>query len=239
MITHERGGCRLALNRFVLHGFALVAGLWVLAGPGAMAQDGGPMVANQVRVNPAASPGASLHHGPTSFGTLGYGPPGVYPGFQGFGLGYHLGYGYGGDALGPGAEGGYPFYGGPGYPHCEPRLRRVGGITPFPYFGGPGYPTPEHPNFFGTTGPLVPDQPVVTIVGDRGDPGDHSTDYGAFTGAVPDAEVRFAPYTARAAAGTATMRARPVDSMPVPPTISPEARPSSPRSEVERPDRTR
>ena len=53
------------------------------------------------------------------------------------------GYGYGGDALGVGADGGYPFYGGPGYPHPWPRLRRFGGITPFPYYGGPGCPTPD------------------------------------------------------------------------------------------------
>ena len=46
---------------------------------------------------------------------------------------------------GPGAEGGYPFYGGPGYPNCEPSLRRIGGINPFPYYGGPGYPTPGPP----------------------------------------------------------------------------------------------
>ena len=110
--------------------------------------------------------------------------PGLYPGFQGFGLGYHLGYGYGGDALGVGADGGYPFYGGPGYPHSEPRLRRIGGITPFPYYGGPGYPSPGHPNYFGGVGPLVADQPVVTIGSDRGDP-DDATGYGPFTGALP------------------------------------------------------
>ena len=45
----------------------------------------------------------SRRRGPAA-GTLGYGPPGIYPGFQGFGLGYHLGYGYGGDALGSRAE---------------------------------------------------------------------------------------------------------------------------------------
>ena len=67
----------------------------------------------------------------------------VGSGFQGFGLSYHLGYGYGGNALGMTDNGGYPFYGGPGYPHPWPRLRRCGGITPFPYFGGPGYPSPE------------------------------------------------------------------------------------------------
>ena len=51
--------------------------------------------------------------------------------FQGFGLGYHLGYGYGGAAIGVGPDGGYPFYGGPGYPHPAPCLRRCGGITPY------------------------------------------------------------------------------------------------------------
>src|SRR5436309_1585417 len=75
------------------------------------------------------------------------------PGFQGFGLKYHPGYGYGGDALGVGAGGGYPFYGGPGYPCAEPRLRRLGKIVPFPYYGGPGYPSPGHPNYFGPVGP--------------------------------------------------------------------------------------
>src|SRR6516164_5664685 len=45
---------------------------------------------------------------PLSPGTLGYGGYGLYPGFSGFGLSFHLGYGYGGYALGVGAEGGYP-----------------------------------------------------------------------------------------------------------------------------------
>jgi hypothetical protein len=129
-------------------------------------------------------------------GTLGYGPPGVFPGFQGFGLGYHLGYGYGGTALGTGAEGGYPFYGGPGYPCLEPRLRRLHYITPFPYFGGPGYPTPDHPNFFGAVGPLQADKPVITIGDDRYDVG-----FGMFTGAIPYPESVMAPFTTSAAAG--------------------------------------
>ena len=81
-------------------------------------------------------------HSVPAAGTLGYAKPGLYPGFQGFGLGYHLGYGYGGSALGVGADGGYPFYGGPGYPHPWPTLRRIGGITPFPFYGGPGGPMP-------------------------------------------------------------------------------------------------
>jgi hypothetical protein len=149
-------------------------------------------------------------------GTLGYGPPGLYPGFQGFGLGYHLGYGYGGDALGPGAEGGYPLYGGPGYPNCDPRLWRFGGINPFPYNGGPGYPTPDHPNYFGGFGPLVVDQPVIKIADDPGYRYDVAV-FGPFTGGVPNPEAQFAQFTARAAAGAATMRIRPADSAVTPP----------------------
>ena len=127
------------------------------------------------------------------------GGPGLYPGFQGFGLGYHPGYGYGGDALGVGAFGGYPFYGGPGYPFAEPLLRRIGGIVPFPYYGGPGYPSPGNPNYFGGVGPLVADQPVITIGSDRNDPGDASS-YGPFTGAIPYPDTFFAPFTATATA---------------------------------------
>jgi hypothetical protein len=133
------------------------------------------------------------------------GGPGLYPGFQGFGLGYHPGYGYGGAALGVGAFGGYPFYGGPGYPFAEPRLRRIGGIVPFPYYGGPGYPSPGNPNYFGGVGPLVADQPIVTIGSDLNDPGDASS-YGPFTGALPYPDTFFAPFTATATA-TATAAA--------------------------------
>ena len=139
----------------------------------------------------------SGHHRAKGAGMLGYSPAG----FQGFGLGYHLGYGYGGNALGVGVDGGYPFYGGPGYPRCDPRLRRIGGINPFPHFAGPGYPTPEHPNFYGGAGaPLVPDQPAIRIESVPGAP-IAGSDYGSFTGGVPDPEARFAPFTARAAAG--------------------------------------
>jgi hypothetical protein len=163
----------------------------------------------------------SGHDRAKGLGTLGYGPPGLHPGFQGFGLGYHLGYGYGGDALGVGVDGGYPFYGGPGYPRCDPRLRRIGGINPFPHFAGPGYPTPEHPNFYGGAGgPLVPDQTAITIEADPHAPM-AGGDYGGYTGIVPDPEARFAPFTARAAAGTMSMRAR---------QAAPVATPSSPTS---------
>jgi PDZ domain len=167
-----------------------------------------------------------LHdQGNASVGTLGYGPPGLFPGFQGFGLGYHLGYGYGGDALGVGAEGGYPFYGGPGYPHPEPVLRRFGGIVPFAHFAGPGYPTPDHPNYYGGIGGLVPDRPVVTIATEAGVLIDAAS-YGPFTGGVADPEAQFAPFTARAAAGAARMEQGPSNPnmtpmAPVPPNPVP------------------
>ena len=49
------------------------------------------------------------------------------------------------------------------------------------------------------------------------------TDYGAFTGAVPNAEAQFAAFTARAAAGASTMRVRPGTpiSSPTPPNPAP------------------
>ncbi len=130
-------------------------------------------------------------------GTLGYGPPGIRPGFQGFGLGYHLGFGFGGDALGPGAEGGYPFYGGPGYPHPAPELYRGCGITPFAYYGGNGCASPGHPNFFGGVAPLVPDQPVMKMEGEGPGAGG-ATDYGSFNGSLPYPESAFAPDVAGA-----------------------------------------
>jgi hypothetical protein len=116
--------------------------------------------------------------------------------FQGFGLGYHLGYGYGGSALGVGPDGGYPYYAGPGYPHPWPCLNRGCGITPFPYYGGPGFPTPEQPYFYGPVGPLVPTAQVVTI----GGAGGYNSGYGCFTGALPYTEAQLAPFTT--AAGT-------------------------------------
>jgi hypothetical protein len=134
------------------------------------------------------------HH--QELGTLGYGGPGLYPGFQGFGLKYHLDYGYGGKkALGVGPAGGYPFYGGPGYPHPAPSLRRLGPITPFPHYSGPGGPIPGHSNYFAGVGPLVVDQPVVTPHSPHGGPA-YEGDFGVFTGAIPYAETLFAPFTA-------------------------------------------
>ena len=180
--------------------FVLAAGYWMVSGLSARGQNG----FDQTCLAPECQKPCSLHDGPVngtqSLGTLGYGGPGLYPGFQGFGLGYHLGYGYGGSALGVGATGGYPFYGGPGYCHPWPRLRRLGGITPFPYYGGPGYPTPDHPEYYGAVGPLVNEPPVITIGGDGNEPSSTS-DYGSFTGVLPYPETLFAPFTSAAASG--------------------------------------
>lgn len=118
-----------------------------------------------------------LSHSVLVNGTLGYGPPGLWPGFYGFSLGYHLGYGYGGNALGVGCEGGYPCYGGPGYPIHY------------------GYPHFAYPYYQGVAalGPLVPDTPVV-----RTDlPG--ALDFGPYTGASQYAYVH-PSYAAEAAA---------------------------------------
>lgn len=90
--------------------------------------------------------------------TLSYGPPGLHPGFYGFGLSFHPGYGYGGNALGVGALGGYPCYGGPGYPLHY------------------GYPKFAYPYYEGI-GQLYYDQPVV--ITDLPEPGD----FGPYTGA--------------------------------------------------------
>ena len=235
MITHIPGRQRLSLK-----GFGLFVGSFVLSTSVAMAQNSVPVVPVPVVPVPVPPPppppppvtqvytGIHLYHGPESFGTLGYGPPGLHPGEQGFGLGYHLGYGYGGNTLGVGADGGYPFYGGPGYPHPNPQLQRIGGIVPFPYFGGPGCPTPHNPNFYGGGGPVVPDRPVVAIVSETGQPVP-ATDYGVFTGAAPEAEARFAPFTARAAAGAASRRPTPSrPGLPAAPPTSGRVTPAPP-----------
>ena len=211
MIAMERIGGRLPWRAFasgiVACAFAASSGL---------ADDGPapPPVRSPKNVKPLKAP-----IGP-GVGTLGYGPPGLHPGFQGFGLGYHLGYGYGGAALGVGATGGYPFYGGPGYPHPWPRLQRFGPIAPFCFFRGPGFPTPDHPNYYGPTGPLTPDQPVVTFEPDPLSP-PYAAGYGQFDGTVPYAESAFAPYTTIAgAAGSASgvSTASPSSAPPLPST---------------------
>jgi hypothetical protein len=194
MIALVRGGGRLRRA-------ALVAGFaaWVIAAPPCKAGDGVPAGAVICPTCHKPYKGAHKHPGP-GVGTLGYGPPGPHQGFQGFGLGYHLGYGYGGAALGVGADGGYPFYSGPGYPHPWPRLRRFGGINPFPFYGGPGGPTPECPNYFAPTGPLVVDRPVIAV---EPQPGEAAlgTGYGGYSGVLPYPETVLAPFTTAAAAG--------------------------------------
>jgi hypothetical protein len=111
------------------------------------------------------------------------GGPGANRGFVGFGLSYHLGYGYGGRGLGVGAEGGYPYYSGPGYPHEPPPLRRLGKIAPFTYYGGPGYPCNGPSHFFEGVGPLVIDPPLVISGMDRPDL-PVASDYGPFSGVI-------------------------------------------------------
>ncbi len=128
-------------------------------------------------------------------GTSGWFPFGSYPGFYGFGLSYHLGYGYGGAALGVGAAGGYPFYGGPGYLHDAPPLRRFGHIVPFAYYSGPGYPFS-----FAHPGQLAVDRPLA-LSGDSGGQGyPYDVGFGPFTGAIPYPVFFFAPYAGEAAA---------------------------------------
>jgi hypothetical protein len=158
MISLKHGGGKRSLKAL-----ASALGIWVLSGSSAVAYDDG-----------------------SGFGTLDYGRYGLYPGFQGFGLSYHLGYGYGGRALGVGADGGYPFYGGPGYPHPAPPLRRFGKILPFPY-NGSGFFTYDYPSSVVGIGPLVGNRPVVAG-SDRPDMGSGypcNTDFGPFTGRFP------------------------------------------------------
>ena len=224
MISHRVCGGRLPLKAL-----SVAAGLWVLFDFSVVADDSEFVVTNQGQV---VKKEKKVRHTGTngSFGTLGYGAPGLYPGFQGFGLGYHLGYGYGGDALGVGAEGGYPFYGGPGYPHPAPTLRRIGGINPFPDYMGPGYPTPDHPNYYGGVGSLIPEQGVVTVVNEVGEPL-NASDYGSATGSVPNAEALFAPFTARAAAGAMSITGGSSSystAVPTIPSPSPGPGPSAP-----------
>ena len=157
-------------GRLPLKALALAVVIWVCSGSSGMAQGG---------------------HGPYE---MGYEADGPHPRFLGFGLSYHLGYGYGGSGVGVGSHGGYPFYGGRGYPHGEPVLNRFGKITRLPYYGGPGYPHDGHSNYFEGIGPLVVNRDVIKV-GEDNDLS-HVSDYGPFTGALPYPESLFAPYTA-------------------------------------------
>ena len=184
MIALVRGNGRFLSRRLPWHW-----GSGSSPGSSAKSDDGGP-----------ANPGQFAPIG-VGTGTLGWGPPGYYPGFQGFGLSFHRGYGYGGAALGVGAEGGYPFYGGPGYPHPWPHLQRCGGIAPVAYYDGTGYPFT-----FQLPGPLVVTEPVAMQASGHGlghaDGGalyPYNIGYGAFTGNRNYPESFFAPYTVAAA----------------------------------------
>ena len=150
---------------------------------------------------PGVSPGF-FQRGITGSGTLSYGFGGVYPGYPGFGLSFHLGYGYGGNGLGTGALGGYPFYGGPGYPHPAPTLRRCGGITPFRFYGGPEYPRFGLSNYFSEVGPLVIREPVAVITPPNAI--GYAGDFGSYTGTLPYPDSYFAPFAEAAGVGRYT-----------------------------------
>lgn len=202
MASPARGGGGLGLR-----GLAWIMGVGIVAGAVGPARGGGLGLLD-----------SSARRGPGG-GTLGYGGPGLYPGFQGFGLSWHRGYGYGGDGLGVGAEGGYPFYGGPGYPHPGPPLRRLGPIEPFPYFGGPGPGCAGPLNYFGAVGPLAGDRQVAV---ENGSP---DLGFGPFTGALPYPDSLLAPFASAASAGppagSSPAAGSPGDDPGAPPTPEP------------------
>ena len=141
-------------------------------------------------------------------------------GEYGFGLNYHPGYGYGGAFKGVGPHGGYPFYGGPGYPHPLPCKDRGCWIKPVLYNAGPGYPTPEHPNVFGPIGPLPPNPNVVTFENDPAGAG--FANYGCYTGAIPYPEEMFTPSPSESIENKTSVDTPPPASVfPPPPTPPP------------------
>ncbi|MGP0067843.1 MAG: PDZ domain-containing protein [Isosphaeraceae bacterium] len=199
MISLVRGG-----GRFPSTALAWALGIWVFSSFSAMAgDDGSDAMGYKVHTHDLGQHKQS----DWCMGTLGYGPPGLHSGYYGFGLSFHRGYGYGGSALGVGAEGGYPYYGGPGYPHTWPTLNRFCGIVPFPYYGGPevGYANLSPVNSFGP-----------------GYPNDGG--FGSFTGAPPYPESFFAPYTAAAATTGSASGTAPFDPFRSTQDIPPETR---------------
>ena len=225
MLSLVRGGGRLPLNAF-----AVALGIWIFAGPSVLADvDGHGGDHNEGR----------FKHGHLGYGTLGWAPYGMYPGWYGFSLRWHLGYGYGRYALGVGADGGYPFYAGPGYPHDPPKLRRFGPARPIAFYGGPEYPRYGYSNFFTHVEGMVIDKPVVTI----GEPGDYGyvnengdvypgRDFGSYTGALPYPETLFAPYASEAAA-TGSSGAEGAAKPATPPYHAPPAaRPGAPSASL-------
>ncbi len=199
MISLVRGGG--IVRRMAL---AWALGIWISSGISAIAgDDGSEVVPHEIHTH-------DIGQHPQSgwcMGTLGYGPPGLHSGYYGFGLSFHKGYGYGGSAPGVGAEGGYPHYGGPGYPHTWPCLNRFCGITPFPYYGGPelGYAELSPVNSYGP-----------------GYPNDGG--FAGFTGPAPYPESYFAPYTAAAATTGSASGSQPNDPFRSTRDVVPETR---------------
>jgi hypothetical protein len=211
MISLVRGGGRV--RRTAL---AAAVGIWIYSGVSALADGDGS------EVEPGYMHTHDIGQHPQSgwcMGTLGYGPPGLHSGYYGFGLSFHRGYGYGGSALGVGAEGGYPYYGGPGYPHTWPALNRFCGITPFPYYGGPevGYANLSPVNSYG---PGYPNE----------------GGFGGFTGPAPYPESFFAPYTAAAATTGSASGSPPHDPFRTTPDVTPETRFVPPGTEAPPPN---
>lgn len=206
----QREGRRLAWGLALALGFGVGSSGTVRAGEYAPGPYGGPP--SKLGIGWLCNPDMGC-------GTLGYGPPGLFRGFYGFGNGFHLGYGYGGYALGVGATDGDPWYGGPGYPHPEPPLNRFGRILPFTTALGSGGPTPANPNFYQAMAGLSIDKPVARVTDQPGVDQVYPGDFGPNTGAVPYPEQVFAPFAARAAAtGSATGQPTPAPPPEVPNT---------------------
>jgi hypothetical protein len=208
MYSLVRGGGRLPLKAV-----RLALGIWVFSGSIVIGDDHGSAFHLEGR----------FKHNNLGYGTLGWAEYGVYPGLYGFSLRWHRGYGYGRYALGVGADGGYPFYGGPGYPHEPPHLRRFGPTERYAYCGDPGFPISGWTNFYQDIGGLVVDKPVVSV----GEPGDFGyvgangernpgADFGQFTGALPYPDTYFTPTAAAAVAtGSSGAEGTPKAVMPV------------------------
>jgi hypothetical protein len=210
MLSLVRSGSRLPWKAMTL-----AMAISVFSSPLAVADDHGSVIDHEGR----------FKHNNLGYGTLGWAEYGLYPGLYGFSLRWHPGYGYGRYALGVGADGGYPLYGGTGYPHEPPHLRRFGPTEAYAYHGGPGYLISGWSNFFQDIGGLVVDKPVVSI----GEPGDYGyvgangernpgADFGQFTGALPYPETYFAP-NAAAATGSSGAEGNLKPVMPFPGTL--------------------
>jgi hypothetical protein len=171
-------------------------GVWEPYEPGTLGHDGAGDHALRAWLWEQRVACITRGHGGLGYGTLGYGGHGLDLGFYGFGLSFHRGYGYGGRALGVGASGGYPYY------------------------GGPGYPSDSHAQYFTGAPPLVVARPVALEAFEPGTPA-FPGDYGPFTGAIPYPETLFAPYVNAAAATGSSTGASPRPPSPPPAGNSP------------------